>query len=67
MTACDTCAHSPVCNIKEEYRQLLVTLDPFTNRHPAFKVTASCKYDTNGHNLLTRKEGNSYFNGHDGV
>lgn len=67
MTPCDTCMHFPVCNLREEYRQLLVTMDPFRKKNPAFQVTADCKYYSHDYKIALRKDGNSYFNGHDGV
>lgn len=44
MTPCDNCIHAPICNIKDEYRQLLVDIDPFRKRNPAFDIMANCIY-----------------------
>lgn len=68
MTSCDNCSHFPVCNLREEYRQLLIDTEPFKKRNPAFQLEVNCKYFTVGYSgVVIRKDGNSYFNGHDGV
>lgn len=44
MTPCDNCIHFPICNIREDYRQLLVLAEPLRKKNPAFEVMANCKY-----------------------
>ena len=44
MTPCDNCIHRPICNIWEDYRQLLVDTEPLKKKNPAFEVMANCKY-----------------------
>lgn len=44
MTLCDNCIHRPICNIWEDYRQLLVDTEPLKKKNPAFEVVANCKY-----------------------
>lgn len=44
MTACDNCIHLPICRIREDYRQLLVDIEPFKTKNPAFEVMVKCKY-----------------------
>lgn len=44
MTPCDNCIHFPICNIREDYRQLLVDTEPLKKKNPAFEVMANCKY-----------------------
>ena len=66
MTPCDNCSHFPICNLREDYRQLLVDTEPFKKRNPAFQLEVNCKHYALGYsNVLTRKDGDSYFNGHD--
>ena len=44
MNPCDNCIHFPICNIRDDYRQLLVDTEPLQKIYPAFEVTANCKY-----------------------
>ena len=44
MTPCDNCIHFPICNIREDYRQLLVVTEPLKKKNPAFEVMVNCKY-----------------------
>lgn len=44
MTPCDNCIHFPICNIREDYRQLLVDIEPFKTKNPAFDFMVNCKY-----------------------
>lgn len=44
MTPCDTCIHFPVCNIRDDYRQLLVDTEPLRKKYLAFEVMPNCKY-----------------------
>ena len=44
MTPCDNCIHFPICNIREDYRQLLMLVEPLKKKNPAFEVVANCKY-----------------------
>lgn len=44
MTPCDNCIHFPICNIRDDYRQLLVDTEPFKKKNPAFEVMVNCKY-----------------------
>lgn len=44
MTPCDNCIHFPICNIREDYRQLLIVAEPLKKKNPAFEVVANCKY-----------------------
>lgn len=44
MTPCDNCIHRPICNIREDYRQLLMLVEPLKKKNPAFEVVANCKY-----------------------
>lgn len=44
MTPCDNCIHFPICNIRDDYRQLLVDAEPFNKKNPAFNVIVNCKY-----------------------
>lgn len=44
MNPCDNCIHFPICNIREDYRQLLMLVEPLKKKNPAFEVVANCKY-----------------------
>ncbi len=44
MIPCDNCIHFPICNIREDYRQLLMLVEPLKKKNPAFEVMANCKY-----------------------
>ena len=44
MNPCDHCIHFPICNIREDYRQLLMLVEPLKKKNPAFEVVANCKY-----------------------
>lgn len=44
MNPCDNCIHRPICNIREDYHQLLVDTEPLQKKNPAFEVMVNCKY-----------------------
>lgn len=44
MNPCDNCIHFPICNIREDYHQLLIDTEPLKKKNPAFEVVANCKY-----------------------
>lgn len=54
MTPCDNCIHFPICNIREDYRQLLVLAEPLKKKNPAFEVVANCKYFRINYEKTTR-------------
>lgn len=54
MTPCDNCIHFPICNIREDYRQLLVDTEPLKKKNPAFEVMANCKYFRINYEKTTR-------------
>lgn len=60
MTPCDNCIHFPICNIRDDYRQLLVDAEPFNKKNPAFNVAVNCKYFRT--NYVTTTRGNEAMN-----
>ena len=60
MTACDNCIHLPICRIREDYRQLLVDIEPFKTKNPAVEVMVNCKYFRISYEKTTR--GNEVMN-----
>lgn len=54
MTPCDNCIHFPICNLREDYRQLLVDSEPFNKKNPAFQVEVICKYFRTNYGTTTR-------------
>lgn len=60
MTPCDNCIHFPICNIRDDYRQLLVDAEPFNKKNPAFNVRVDCKYFRT--NYVTTTRGNEAMN-----
>lgn len=62
MTPCDNCIHLPICRIREDYRQLLVDIEPFKKKTPAVEVTANCKYFRINYEKTTTTRGNEVMN-----
>lgn len=62
MTPCDNCIHLPICRIREDYRQLLVDIEPFKKKNPAVEVTANCKYFRINYEKPTTTRGNEAMN-----
>ena len=44
MNPCDNCIHFPICNIREDYHQLLVDTEPLQKKYLSFEVMVNCKY-----------------------
>lgn len=62
MTACDNCIHLPICRIREDYRQLLVDIEPFKTKNPAVEVMVNCKYFRINYEKTTTTRGNEVMN-----
>ena len=54
MTPCDNCIHFTICNIREDYRRLLVDAAPFDKKNQAFNVRVDCKYFRTNYGIATR-------------
>lgn len=54
MTHCGNCIHFPICNIREDYRQLLIVVEPLKKKNSAFEVTANCKFFQINYGKTTR-------------
>lgn len=65
MTPCDNCIHLPICRIREDYRQLLVDIEPFKKKNPAVEVAANCKYFRIKYDKSTRGNYNKIINGNE--
>ena len=55
MTSCDNCIHFPVCNIRDDYRQLLIDIEPFRKKNPAFEAMVYCNYFRIDTKITTRR------------
>ena len=65
MNPCENCIHLPICRIREDYRQLLVDIEPFKTKNPAVEVMVNCKYFRIKYDKSTRGNYNKIINGNE--